>query len=358
MNAPPLLAVLADRFVPQRENLATEALAHVLGRSDTARSAAIQTFRRLGANLPDPLMFRTQAYGPDQVIPDLVGEDAKGVQQLIIEAKFWAGLTESQPVQYLQRIQQQGSGTLAFIVPAQRAELLWNELLRRCSSAGIKVADTSVAGSSSRFGSVRAGASLCLVSWNNLIENIRSELERAGEHLVASDLAQLQGLCEREDAKAFLPLTSEELTGTTPQRVIQFCELVDEIAEHLVKKRVADIKGLKSSGGNGWYGRYMRIHGFGCFLQFSALNWRDRGATPLWLRIEGQEWRPNPQLIQHLSRLAKAKNIPAVPTKEGVEYPLFLPTHLERERVFQCILDQLDVAITWLRDFKSPNQTR
>ena len=91
MNPPPLLAVLADRFVSQRENLATEPLAHIFDRSETARSSAIQTFRRLGAKLPHPLIFRTQAYGPDQVIPDLVGEDVKGIQHLVIEAKFLGG---------------------------------------------------------------------------------------------------------------------------------------------------------------------------------------------------------------------------------------------------------------------------
>jgi len=358
MNPPPLLAVLADHFVAQRENLATEALAHVLERSETARSAAIQTFRRMGAKLPDALIFRTQAYGPDQVIPDLVGEDAKGVQHLIIEAKFWAGLTESQPVQYLQRIQQQGTGTLTFIVPSQRAELLWNELVRRCSAAGIKIADVSVAGSASRFAKMSAHGSLCLVSWNRFIKSIRSELESAGEELVASDLAQLRGLCEREDAKAFLPLTSEELTGTTAQRVIQFGELVDDITEHLGKKRLADIEGFKSTGGNGWYGKSMRIHGFGCFLQFSAWNWRDHDATPLWLEIRGPQWRPLPQLTQDLLRRAKAKNIPLVSTKDAVELPLFLPTHVEREKVFQAVLDQLRVAIEWLHDFKSRNQTR
>ena len=358
MSATSLLAFVADRFVPQRENLATEALAHILDASDTARSAAIQTFRRLGAKLPDALIFRTQAYGPDQVIPDLVGEDGKGIQHVIIEAKFWAGLTQAQPVQYLQRIQEQGTGTLAFIVPSQRTELLWNELLRRCSSAGIKVADTSLAGSSSRFANIRAAGSLCLVSWNSFTESIRSELERAGEQLAASDLAQLRGLCEREDAKAFLPLTSEELTGATAQRLIQFCDLVDNLTEHLAEKQVADIKGLKSVGGDGWYGRSMRINGFGCFLQFNAWNWRDRATTPLWLDIRGPQWRPMPQLTQDLLRRAKAKGIPVVSTKEAVELPLFLPTRVEREQVFQAVLDQLHVAIEWLRDFKSRNQTR
>src|SRR5262245_42985792 len=88
-------------------------------------------------------------------------------------------------------------------------------------------------------------------------------------------------------------------------------------------------------------------------LQFSAWNWRDCSATPLWLAIQGPGWKPNPQLIQHLSRLAKAKNIAVVATKEGVEYPLFLPTHAERDQVFQGALDQLSIAVEWLQKLKS-----
>jgi hypothetical protein len=49
----PLLAHLAARFVSQRENLATEALAYILSRSESARSAITRTLRLLGAEIPD-----------------------------------------------------------------------------------------------------------------------------------------------------------------------------------------------------------------------------------------------------------------------------------------------------------------
>ena len=269
-----------------------------------------------------------------------------------MEAKFWAGLTDSQPVEYLRRIKDQGSGTLAFIVPAQRTELVWNEILRRCSSAAIKVTDRSAAGSWSRFADFGAGRSICLITWNSFIENLSSELKHAGEQALASDLAQLRGLCEREDAKAFLPLMSEELTGTTAQRLIQFGELVDDITNHLVKTRVADIKGFKSGGGNGWYGRSMRIHGCGCTLLFNAWNWRDHNATPLWFTVRGPQWKPTPQLTERILQRAKAKNIPTVSTNEGIDMPIFLRTRVEREEVFRTILDQLGVVIEWLRELK------
>ena len=108
-------------FSAHPENLATEALNYVLRRTPSARAALIQ-FCAIGASLPPDLAFQTQVAGDDQTIPDLVGTDADNVARLVIEAKFWAGLTERQPVQYLQRVRQGGmrSSLGAWTVPFWR----------------------------------------------------------------------------------------------------------------------------------------------------------------------------------------------------------------------------------------------
>ena len=184
----------------------------------------VRSLRVVGATLPGDLHFRTQAAGVNQAIPDLVGEDPQRRQRLIIEAKFWAGLTDAQPCAYLRRIEAQGDGTLAFVVPeSRRADTVWQELVRRCAADGIPLAEApTVAGA--RYTAVGFGGGLALVSWRALLANLLSELESAGEVLVASDLRQLQSLCAREEADAFLPLTSDELTGDAPRRVQQFSE--------------------------------------------------------------------------------------------------------------------------------------
>ena len=101
MSRDTLFGHLADRFVVQRENLATEALAYILSRSQPARLALGQLLFLGGVVIPESLSFRTQAAGEDHAIPDLVGENEQGQQVLIMEAKFWAGLTDAQPVDYL-----------------------------------------------------------------------------------------------------------------------------------------------------------------------------------------------------------------------------------------------------------------
>lgn len=144
MPEPLLLAHIAKKFVPsQHENIASESLAYVLRRSSSSRAALIHLLRSLGARLPEDLTFRTQAHGTDEAIPDIAGEDVRGIQTVILEAKFWAGLTESQPVGYIQRLRDQGGTTLVVIAPSQRAELLWTELTRRCAAAGIGFADSA-----------------------------------------------------------------------------------------------------------------------------------------------------------------------------------------------------------------------
>ncbi|MYA41649.1 MAG: hypothetical protein F4Z31_07855 [Gemmatimonadetes bacterium] len=76
--------------------------------------------------------MRTQATGEDGGRPDLVGFDEHGAERLLIEAEFWAGLTENQTLSYLRRLASDGGapGALLFVEPAARLQPLWNELFR------------------------------------------------------------------------------------------------------------------------------------------------------------------------------------------------------------------------------------
>src|SRR5438876_245351 len=95
-----LFGHLAVKFSAHPENLATESLNYILNRSATARRAFIRYLNQSGASLLDDLTFRSQQGGDDEAIPDLVGFDPAGKQKAIAEGKFWAGLTDTQPVDY------------------------------------------------------------------------------------------------------------------------------------------------------------------------------------------------------------------------------------------------------------------
>ncbi len=99
-----LFAHLALQFGSHPENLATEALGYVLQNSETARAAVRDLLRGFGSTIDDELTYATQSSGEHDARPDLVGRNATGAEPLLIEVKFWAGLTQNQPVAYLQRL--------------------------------------------------------------------------------------------------------------------------------------------------------------------------------------------------------------------------------------------------------------
>ena len=86
--------------------------------------------------LPNDLMFQSQISDAETGIPDLVGVNPDGKQIILLEAKFWAGLTDNQPVAYLKRLPKQIDSALVVIAPAKRIPMLWSELVSRCKTAG------------------------------------------------------------------------------------------------------------------------------------------------------------------------------------------------------------------------------
>lgn len=74
---------------------------------------------------------------------------------------------------------------------------------------------------------------LALVSWRALLDVIHSALVAANELRLAGDVVQLQGLAERMDTRAFLPLRSEDLAPMHGRRTLDYCSLVDEVAGRL-----------------------------------------------------------------------------------------------------------------------------
>ena len=63
--------------------------------------------------------------------PDLAVYDRERKERVLMEAKFWAGLTENQPNAYLARLPlDQRPAVLLFVAPEARLETLWPELRR------------------------------------------------------------------------------------------------------------------------------------------------------------------------------------------------------------------------------------
>jgi hypothetical protein len=244
---------------------------------------------------------------------------------LIIEAKFWAGLTDAQPVRYLQVAPH--PEVLLFIAPEARQETLWRELERRVRGAELEME------SNSGFSAVVGPTVLALASWRAILNAMEAELYASGDGASLSDVRQLHELCKRHDDEAFLPLHSEELTSDVGRRIEQFGAICSDLTGLLVKDGLADVSKLRPTGGNGWWGRYLRLRGHGAFLHFSARCWADWGDSPIWLSF----WTDTPSPRDHLRKAGIAWF-----ERDGQVYiPVLLPLGEERDRVIAAAMSQL-----------------
>ena len=177
-----LLAKLASKFGPQTENLAVDALGHILSGSKAARRALSNVIAAGGAVVGEIAQVRTQATGTEGERPDLAGLDRDGQERVLIEAKFWAGLTDNQPVAYLERLPANTPSALLFVAPAARLETLWNELHRIVakSPSGITLARLV---ETAELRSATAGGTrhLLLTSWQALLDRMATEAANASD---------------------------------------------------------------------------------------------------------------------------------------------------------------------------------
>ena len=104
MKKDSLLGEIGLKFVKQTENLASESLNYILGKSPNTRNGFSDLIRVFEKRLSD-VNYSTQVHDQlDNAIPDIIGFNENSQPAVIIEAKFWAGLTKNQPVTYLKRL--------------------------------------------------------------------------------------------------------------------------------------------------------------------------------------------------------------------------------------------------------------
>jgi hypothetical protein len=336
-----LFGYLAHRFASHPENLATEALCYVLTESTAATAAFCRYLFQLGGPNLNITSFETQGADTDGAIPDLVGRGIQGDLSLLVEAKFWAGLTEHQPVTYLQRLQAARPGVLMFIAPARRIASLWPELKNRCRFAEFELEREASPSSGFRLAYLPDGRCLCLTSWDSLLDALLQSLDSEGSTQLAADLRQLQGLCGRMDDEAFLPLRSEELSPAIATRSLQYCRLVDDVTTVLVNEKLASVDGLRATGGGSWYGRYLRLSEFGCCLQYNADYWSRIRETPIWLTIKDKNWKHSHSFKEALLDAKGQDNIVLLEHENKILVPLTVRCGVERQVVLEELLSQM-----------------
>ena len=310
-----LLAQIVPMF-GQTEVAATAALRHILEQSESARSALERMLLDAGVETGPLTRFQTEAIGEEGERVDLVCYDEHGTERVLIEAKFWAGLTDNQPNTYLARLPEDTPSALLFVAPAQRIETLWPELERRAEEHHelTVTSDTPTSGELRGVSIDSNGHKMMVSSWRAVLEQMESRASMAGDGSAARDIQQLRGLTERMDSDAFLPIHSDELGQDFPRRMINLVRLVDDATQRATAKGWADTTGLRITPQWYGYGRYLRLRGIEAWFGINFQYWASHGSSPLWIRSHS----------------------------DGLWYWVHLPTGLEYQAVLDSVVDQLD----------------
>ena len=281
--------IVQKRLSRENENVATEALAYILGNSEAARNGMMKLLCGV-AKMPD-LRFRTQQTDGNSR-PDMHGCDDDGIPRVFVENKFWAGLTEKQPVSYLRALATRKQPTILVVVgPEERKEELWRLVNERLRNETIVATQETVAGIF-RTVTTNIGPILALTSWKSLLDALWAEV--ADDKSARSDLVQLQALCEAADIDADPPISSEETSDQrTPARILQFSRIWESAVEIAVTEHVLNLKGTTRQAAAERIGRYAYFganRNAGLWLGIHFELWKKHGKTPLWAVFSSGEW--------------------------------------------------------------------
>ena len=344
-----LLGYLVPRVASSGEEpAATQALAYVLKASTDVATAFIDTVGRTG--LPAfqlGLISAEEQHGNDR--PDLTIRDANGVVRILVENKFWAGLTDAQPLAYLEELPSDASCAVVFVVPHRRMYGLWGELRDKCRRNGVELAAESKA---DNITWARAGhRTLAITSWKHVLATLEHAAKAEGHTALQQDIVQLRGLTDQMNSDEFLPLREDEVTDVSvARRMINYTGLIEAVASRLVEDGVAERKGLRPSHNYTAVGRYLRLHSkFGLWLGVELEAWRDRGITPIWSQHD-----TNSSFSGVERKIRQVRNLfDEAQEADGWLYiPIRLKTGAERDRVVDDAVRQMRaIADTLLKEF-------
>lgn len=329
-----ILAHLAPLLTNQIENVATDALAHLLLEYHVISDAFREYVSQSGIAIPKQIKLKTQASWQDGAIPDLVGFDIKGQYVLIVESKFWAPLTPNQPSTYIERLPKDQTAILLFIAPASRLPTLWDELLARCNDPN---GNTQIlASTASHFLTFQLNRFhiLALTSWESMLDMFQQRAQEAKDIYAAGDIWQLQGLCNRIDTDAFKPVTEDDLASPTEMRISQFKGIVDELVTLLVESGIVSTVGYRATPGPDYYKRYFSLNGLprsDWCVEFNNTYHKQFPSTYLW--FTSLDTPQSSSLFAESSLFYYRYN-------KCFLIPLKIPVGVERETVLSDLMEQ------------------
>ncbi len=144
--------------------------------------------RGIAPDLPT-LRFKTQQT-EGSIRPDMWGL-ADSQPRVFVENKFWAGLTDNQPVSYLKQLAAYTQPTVLLVIaPAARERTLWRELTQRLATAAIGISDRMSAAGIPASLDTLLGPVLAITSWTSVLSVL--EHECVDDPVARGDLVQIR----------------------------------------------------------------------------------------------------------------------------------------------------------------------
>ena len=293
-----LLAHLYTHIKGSQEDIATISLQYILSQSDALCNAFTRRIlSHLAIDIDEPLHYAAQVSGKNRERPDFSGFDSTGHEVVLCEMKFYAGLTDNQPLAYLDRLADENGKGLLFICPNARLVNLWTQLKAACSGRTIKhLSDFCI--------SVE-GIHLAIISWSEILELLSKTASSVAAELIA-DIKQLEGYCIQLDSDAFIPFIAEELTADNAKKADRFYVVIDETINLLCDddNHITSLKGLKATAYRHGYTRSMFIDGFTITLNYDRNLWKNSGTfeTPFWVAVRDIDWDQPDSMVSRINQ--------------------------------------------------------
>ena len=267
-----LLSAVAKRHAYSLEDAVTDALSFILSHRASARNALSEFLKD---DVGQPLSVtnvKSQAAIEHGAIPDLACLDEHDNVVAFIESKFWATLTDHQPVTYWHALSADKPSVLLFLAPHSRIESgsLWDELVDRLRQADVELDDANRS-DGLVTAAAKDGRRLMLSSWDVLLGHIAETVRKDGDSQVCFEIAQLQGL-------AAAAVKGEK---TTPDENLRksFADAVDR----LKRSGWANNDGLRVGTGANYFARYFRLAGAPAGLRIDYEDEKQRPDRSHWL---------------------------------------------------------------------------
>jgi hypothetical protein len=341
-----LLGQFYSRIKGSQEDIASEGLTYILQRSKAARVALYKIIKNdFGRDFGD-LSFSTQNAGDKLERPDISGYNLEGKEVLIIEAKFWAALTENQPLEYLKRLQD--NSALIFICPTLRVRPILDELQVRIKNSLIytwEIIDANSIKVENKYISVK--------TWDEILSVIRLHLVQNNEQALLSDIDQIIGLCNTIDNETFLPLQSEDFSPSIARRINSYYDLVDKVVDELKKRGIADTTGVRATPQKYGYTRFFKVGELGVSINLKLDFWAKWADTPFWINfadiISPKTWSRSPELSLKMKNVSSQLGITSYESIfKWVFFPLYPLLNKTEDIVINDLTDQIIRLINFL----------